>query len=598
MEKERIISLNYDDNFAKVLSFVQFKSNCGDYLHKNNILDQYLIGNNADYISLNGDMITYMPGEKLQECLASGEDPWTSKRRGSTRFGRIVLKIFKSGVFDSMDIERFANSIKWYHTMEQLETKIIEGPEIIKWYDFDSYSDRVGSLGNSCMKYKECRNFFGLYVDNPEIVKMILLKTKDDKIVGRALLWYGENFKFMDRIYVNYDHHFSHFTDWAKDNGYICKQKQSWNSTTFVKENGEDVEMELSIQFKKWRYDYYPYLDTFKWLNLKTGVATNYKPETKDNTITISSGGGQHTNYDHLKMDDFTRLYWNRDNMVQMKYLDNKYSYIENTVYSECMGFSILTKDSKWDDEASDYIFNEEYNELNNWIAINERKDRNKLGGMDWKTMEMEVKKSRRGIIYGTSTSSLFGYQPSFGSTQRVWDEAQGTNEPSNENGDNNQSQPQSQSTGRSTRRRASIRPVDLPTEDFNLDSVVDDWGGVTITSTPNWNNVVFDSINFETVPEPDAPISDPIDRALDEAMLLTLSQPAGTLSQGIEPVPENVYVRRHSTRSQERDTRLREILVRYGTSNDTAFVTAVQRMIDENARLSNIQNPPDEFEF
>ena len=52
----------------------------------------------------------------------------------------------------------------------------------------------------------------------------------------------------------------------------------------------------------------YPYLDTFKWLDVKTGDIFNYKPTyfTNDTSrfILLSSADGQYNDCNHIKFDD------------------------------------------------------------------------------------------------------------------------------------------------------------------------------------------------------------------------------------------------------------------------------------------------------
>lgn len=147
----------------------------------------------------------------------------------------------------------------------------------MKYYHEDNYftllGNRAGTLWNSCMRYHDRNSFMQLYADNVDKVKMLIYLSDDDKIRGRALLWYGvkdhkddtKEYNIMDRIYSVYQHDVALFKTWARDNGFISKWEQNAKSEEYFDENGEMVVKKLYVNLNNHKQRYYPYLDTFKY---------------------------------------------------------------------------------------------------------------------------------------------------------------------------------------------------------------------------------------------------------------------------------------------------------------------------------------------
>ena len=120
-----------------------------------------------------------------------------------------------------------------------------------------------------------------IYAVNPEKVKMLVHINEDGKLRTRALLWEevydqdGNKFKVMDRIYSVYDYEVLSFKKWATDNNYIYKKEQSSKrERLFVTPDGT-MDLKLKVKLDKWKIEYYPYIDTFKFLNYSNGVLSN-----------------------------------------------------------------------------------------------------------------------------------------------------------------------------------------------------------------------------------------------------------------------------------------------------------------------------------
>ncbi len=166
---------------------------------------------------------------------------------------RIINKVEEQ---PDSEIEKFVNMFKAKFDEFKSKIEIVEGEEIRKYYLYSSYESKGGSLSGSCMNVDNLRDTrkFDLYVKNPNVCKLIILKYKNsDKIVGRSLLWKLENGEYyMDNPYTIYQSDYYTFLNFAKKNGYLYyTDKDSY--TLIVKLDTINVST--------------PYLDTFIWCN-------------------------------------------------------------------------------------------------------------------------------------------------------------------------------------------------------------------------------------------------------------------------------------------------------------------------------------------
>ena len=263
----------------------------------------------VNYISVSESdptKISYQTKDRI-ECMSSEFDVWTHKRLFA-RPGSVVNKIFKD-VFTSKDIEVFNNLYKSALSLVKFDFKIVNGYDIIKYYHGNNYDGCSGSLGNSCMKYDNCQKFLHLYAENPNIVSMLVMTNPDNRVIGRALLWEFNDQKVMDRIYTNNDEELPyHFKKWASDNNFIYKHEQRWNNTLWFEDGGKRVYKEFKIKLDNWKFDYYPYMDTFKFFDRGTGFIYNYIPADVMYK-TISAADGSQLNPDYLAKDFVTDLF-------------------------------------------------------------------------------------------------------------------------------------------------------------------------------------------------------------------------------------------------------------------------------------------------
>lgn len=332
-----------------------------------------LVENHINYISIsNSDKtkISYLTPERLDVILSRGEDVWTSPRRFHIKPGAFVSKLFKN--VSPKETEIFSTLFRNIQSKIDYKFLVVEGRDIPTYYHADSYYNNNGSLGMSCMKYDGCQDYFKIYTRNSEAIKMLIAVNNSGRLIGRALLWTQGDRKIMDRIYTINDEDFQFsFKKWADENGYWYKREQKWNNTLFFKTKDKVLCEEISIQLDKWDFSEYPYLDTFKFLDTKTGRLYNYIPKGVD-VRTLSSAEGSYHNREIYGFCEKTKVLYSVDSLCYVPNIGMKVGD-DLCVYSNTFDVHILREDAKYDNEVDDWIFQDD--DLNNHILLEKRKE-------------------------------------------------------------------------------------------------------------------------------------------------------------------------------------------------------------------------------
>lgn len=366
------------------LILIQNNSEVAKLLLKGDVNSEILADDYINYISIDKNepgRLSFLNRERYDLLRKKGdEDVWTSSMRYSSKPGALVNKIFKS--ISNKEVENFAALIKAALASSTFKFKIVEGENIRKWYLYDSYSslDR-GSLGASCLRHPHSQPLLDFYVANNDNIKLLLMVDNEDRLLGRALLWYFKDSvanRIMDRIYTNNSDDEFHFKQWADQNGFIYKSKQNWNTPYIFESKGEVKKIKMSVTLPKMGFKYMPYLDTFKWLDVKTNVFTNYLPDNRDSVRTFVATNGSSYPANHLAMDELDEHYWQQDEIVNIDYLKLR-TKNTNVVWSDICQKYILSKDSNYDEDLGDYIFNTDYHFLNPIDRINQIKEQKKI---------------------------------------------------------------------------------------------------------------------------------------------------------------------------------------------------------------------------
>lgn len=370
--QRKTVDIIISEDLKIILSNIRGQSVVADKLLKRRILKEELVENPINYISVSSSdntKISYLTKERIESI--SENEYWTSSRRFQVKPGAFVGKVFKD--IHAKDVEQFANLFKSEANRHSFTWEIVSGDRIKEFYLWESYaSNEKGSLGISCMKHDNCQKLLDIYSTNIEQVSMLAMLNKDGLLMGRAILWNVDGNKIMDRIYTINDEELQQsFKKWATQNGYLYKSDQNWaNTLSFENLSKEKKEINLKFDLKSKNFKYYPYMDTFKFLDIN-GVVYNYQPKDVSFYTLASCDGGKYEQ-DYFKLDDIDRVFRHRSECVYVEYR-NLNTHERNVNWSRTNDCYILKCDAVFNDDADDYVFNEEKNHLNNWSEINKR---------------------------------------------------------------------------------------------------------------------------------------------------------------------------------------------------------------------------------
>lgn len=287
-----IAKIIYNQNGNRIkddITFVDISPDKSDYIThlKNNNLKKIpnLVQLNPHFSTetdISTDAVDYM---WRQDQSGSGQGPWDSKSRLELRLSRLVNKIIEDDRFSTRDKENFVNEMRAAIESSKSEFRIVEGEEIRQFYREEAHSVQTGSLKSSCMRYDKCSEYLDIYVNNPQVCKMVILVNGDGKIDGRALLWklHSSNpqiDRFMDRIYsIDPSRIEPMFNAWARQNGYSHKQENNFrNLRGVVLPDGSVVKADMTVKCEG-TYRKFPYIDTFRIYAPKTGILENSDDE-------------------------------------------------------------------------------------------------------------------------------------------------------------------------------------------------------------------------------------------------------------------------------------------------------------------------------
>lgn len=290
-------------------------------------------------ISDDESTLSFLPVNKFNELKidkGNGDIVWTCPTRNYIRSGRLINKI--ASFYQPQDIEKWVNSFKseYKNSMKNVNFKIINGKDILKYYNGKSYARGNGPLNKSCMRHDHCSEYMDLYIKNPDKVKMLVLfEGEKGLICGRALLWKLDSpsdIWLMDRIYVKEDSDALLFKKYAEDNKWIYKSSQTFDCTTVVKD-GKIINIEMKIYIKG-DYKYFPYIDTLLYYNNKEHYLSNIDQEYKNNpnVIKLREINGTDSGNEYFVYDNFNKDYLRIEDSIYCYYGDS-YTHKNNAFF-------------------------------------------------------------------------------------------------------------------------------------------------------------------------------------------------------------------------------------------------------------------------
>lgn len=365
--ERKTVDIYISDDLRNVLNVIEAESEVAALLLKRRHNREDLAESYVNYISISKQdrtKLSYLSQDRVDTL--DSQEYWTSSRRYIAKPGAFIAKVFNN--ISAKEVEKFSNLFRSQAVKAPFRFELVKGSSIKDFYYYESYqSNERGSLGVSCMKHEHCQKFFDLYTENEENVSMLAMFNDKNRLIGRALLWDFDSHKIMDRIYTYNDEELSfYFKQWATEHGYFYKSEQNWFNTMFFEQIGSGKkEFKLEIKLPNIKQHYYPYMDTFKFIDLDRGILYNYIPEDTSSLRTLtSSDGGKHPS-DYLVFDQIDRVMRYRNDAAYVNYA-NVWTGRQNVVYSNYNDTWILNKDARYENLLDDHIFNEENNSRNN----------------------------------------------------------------------------------------------------------------------------------------------------------------------------------------------------------------------------------------
>ena len=360
--ERKTIDISISNELRDLLVQIKGDSEVAKLLLRKRHSKEDLVDSPVDYISMSIEdkgKISYLTLDRIANIDA--DEYWTSSRRYHAKPGAFVTKLFKN--VSAKEVEKFSNIYRAQANKVNFNFEVVRGERIRDLYHGDSYSSTErGSLGASCMKHDCCQDYFDVYTEN-EQVSMLAMFDENEDLIGRALLWDFDGHKIMDRIYAKNDEELSfHFKKWATENNYLYKSEQNWYNTLFF-ENLKVKKTELQLEVKLANVPrQFPYVDTFKFIDMDNGIISNYITSTSYYVLTTTSG--EMNDIDSLRFDGISRVFRYRNDSVYLSYR-GFYTSRENTHYSRYNDLYIARDDAFYDHDIQDYVFKGEYESQN-----------------------------------------------------------------------------------------------------------------------------------------------------------------------------------------------------------------------------------------
>jgi len=390
--ERKTVDIYISDDLKRVLQEIEHDSLVAHLLLKKRHDKGDVAEDFVNYISLSTEdkrRISYLTTDRI-ESLSEGEY-WSSSRRYHAKPGSFISKVFKN--IPPKEVEKFSNLFKAEVSKPPFTFEVVTGQRIKDLYYYEAYASDRGPLGISCMKHEQCQKYLDIYADNKE-VSMVAMFNPEGKLLGRALLWSFESYRLMDRIYTICDEEYSsYFKQWAVKNDVLHKKEQNWYNTIFFEQFGQkQIELKLDLKLENNSYDYYPYMDTFKFIG-DDGTLYNYQPDV--NFRTLCSTDGHKQGSDYLRYDAISKVFRYTGDTVWLEYR-SFYTHHDNCYYSECNDKYILRDDAVYCEEAQDYIFKIELGKNNNRERIDDRIAYNKQREEERKQYEEARQKKKK----------------------------------------------------------------------------------------------------------------------------------------------------------------------------------------------------------
>lgn len=265
-----------------------------------------LCTDNLDYVDVQRGMLSYLPNGRNHVQRPDGS--WAADGRQTGKPARVLRMMLGSEVADTFSdsqYEHAVNLIKAADWQSHAMFQIVSGEDIRYWYDGEHYADPSGSLSTSCMRYDACQEYFDIYVQNPDVITMVILvNTRTQELMGRALLWHipGFDTPILDRVY-GLETMQNAFRAYADKQGWISRLHNTYQHPTEFWQDNKVVYLSVDLYLNNWRHKWYPYFDTFKYFNWTSGRFSNNCEQAFDFRLASTDGDGRPFNERKTDLD-------------------------------------------------------------------------------------------------------------------------------------------------------------------------------------------------------------------------------------------------------------------------------------------------------
>lgn len=207
--------------------------------------------------------------EKLKQVIRPSV--WNPEQRFHSSIHKVLNKLYPTQ-FTEREKNIFAEA--YYKLIiiadKDYDFSIVKGEAIREAYLDKNYLHPInnGTLWNSCMRYSHCQSYLDLYVNNPDIVSLAVLR-KHNMVAARAIIWTDPSGnKHIDRIYI-YD---------AKCEALISASLDTLGYK-YVRGIHGDQKYDLTIPLEYaelMNCTKFPYVDSLKYYNIDTEELQNH----------------------------------------------------------------------------------------------------------------------------------------------------------------------------------------------------------------------------------------------------------------------------------------------------------------------------------
>jgi len=224
---------------------------------------------------------------------------WEPANRLHGKVSKTLRKLVPENMFSDKEWEMLSTgykieSFKFTGFEDKYVYSEVKGESIQRMYHGSNYSNSNHDLGNSCMRYDSCEDYFNIYTKNPDNVSLaVITEGEDMQVAGRALLWKRLEGKavdkvYFDRIYANSNSLYLGMKSHLLSLGYT----DLWEIAGAHLRNDDYAKVaDLSLKIEHADFEYYPYTDSFRFLTLNPSGGGVLSTKSGDMTLNSTEGG-------------------------------------------------------------------------------------------------------------------------------------------------------------------------------------------------------------------------------------------------------------------------------------------------------------------